>query len=83
LHYPNFSLIFLEVDDLDLLCDAITEKLNTKDPEDIDEELLQQSLAGYNQILEIDHESVPALKGKGYVLGLLDEFDQGTLYTRN
>jgi len=70
-------IILLEVDDLDLLCDAITEKLNTREPEDIDEDLLLESLASYNQILEIDHESVVALKGKGYVLGLLDDFPQG------
>jgi Ca2+-binding EF-hand superfamily protein len=65
-----------EVDDLDLLCEAITSKLNMTDPEEIDDELLEESLTGYNNILEIDHECIEALKGKGYVLGLLDDFPQ-------
>ncbi len=68
---------------MDLLCDAITEKLNVRDPEDIDEDLLLESLEGYNQILEIDQECIAALKGKGYVLGLLDDFPQGNCSTSN
>jgi hypothetical protein len=47
------------------------------DPEEIDDELLEESLTGYNNILEIDNECIEALKGKGYVLGLLDDFPQG------
>lgn len=73
----NFYYYILEVDDLDLLCEAITSKLNMTDPEEIDDELLEESLTGYNNILEIDNECIEALKGKGYVLGLLDDFPQG------